>query len=99
MIIKAPEDSQTGLYRIDSDKDSLEFNHIQNITPVLERAKDVRKESDNGWTEGRGFRHIASIPTCEFVTHPELVYDKKALIKWLKTEYGSMFKTVNGGIG
>jgi len=99
MIIKAPKGSPTGLYDIKSNGEKLEFSHIEEITPVLERVADVRKNSDNGWTEGKGFRHIASIPACEFVRHPELAYDHKALIKWLKTEYGSLFRTVNGGLG
>jgi hypothetical protein len=99
MIIKAPKNSQTGLYDIKANGENLEFNHIQEITPVLERAADIRKDSNNGWTEKKGFRHIACVPTCEFVKHPELAYDQKALTRWLKTEYGSMFRTVDGGLG
>lgn len=98
MIIKAPKSTQTGLYDIKETGDSLEFSHIENITPAMERAAEVRKNSNNGWTEGKGFRHIASVPPSEFFKHPEWAEDKDALIKWLKTDYGSLFRTVGGGL-
>ena len=99
MIIKAPKNTPTGLYDAKGSGDKIIFDHIQNIQPVLERAADIRKNSDNGWSEKRSFRHIACIPTVEYFNHPEWEQDKQALVKWLKTEYGSAFRTVSGGLG
>jgi hypothetical protein len=76
--------------------DKFIFNHMQDTAPTMEQAQYERDLSNNGWTEDRSMRKIASIPEIELVKHPEFLHDQKALLTWLKGE-GRKYATVTKG--
>jgi hypothetical protein len=76
--------------------DKFVFTHGQDTNPTMGAAQYERDWSDNGWTEDRSMRKIASIPEIELVKHPEFLHDQKALLTWLKGE-GRKYATVTKG--
>ena len=86
-----------GLISTDYKGGKFTFTHAQNIDDSARIASDLRKATDEtkGWSKSKEFKLIASIPMLEYVKHPEWVEDRKALLKWLKTDYGSLFKVSN----
>lgn len=77
--------------------DNFVFNHMQDTAPTQLSCYQDRLHTDNGWTEDRSMRKIASIPEIELVKHPEFLHDQKALLTWLKGE-GKKYTTVTKGI-
>ncbi len=57
---------------------------IWNIEPLLKENKKLREKGGKGMSKGKTMRRIGSIPLLEFIRHPELIYDNKALKKFLK---------------
>lgn len=97
MIIKTNKNIE-GLAKIEYEKDNFIFTHAQNITPSLEQAHLLREFGNNGWSTDKNYRRIATIPSIEFVRHPEWAQDTEQIIKWLKSEDGKPYRTVKGGI-
>ena len=69
---------------------------IWDIEPLLKANKRMRQESGKGFSKGKTMRRLASIPLIEFIRHPELVYDDKALKKFIKEH--PEYRTSEGGV-
>lgn len=88
------------LANIEAKKDKVLFTRVYDPTPAMKQAHEDRKDLSQGWSKDRTMRRIASIPPQEFFKHPEweeelIAYgDSPSMRKWLQTEYGSLFKTV-----
>lgn len=94
---------KNGLADVEYVGDKFIFTHVQNIDPIAEQCKELRKGDNNGFSDGHSYREVARIPDLVFFAHPELVDDKgrinmKELRKFLKTPAGEMYKTVENGI-
>lgn len=92
---------------ITEDKDGLTLHKTVNIDPVLKANYEAKKDGQNGFSKDRSYRRVASIPmeTWLDLTRrvPELLIgDKelreKTLAKWLRSEEGKMFWTVEKGV-
>lgn len=100
-IIKSRGYIENGLHSIDAKGDNLIYTHVEDVMPYQEYAYLQRKGIGNGFSKKRHFRKIASIPPLVWM---ELVKKcggnppEKEIRKFLKTEEGKMFKTVDGGI-
>lgn len=97
-LIKEQSASGSGLIDIKADGEKYIFLHGQEVTPILAKAYDIRKWSDNGWTEDRNFRQVGAVPEIEFVKHPEWTHEPGLIIKWLNTDEGQPYRTVNGRV-
>lgn len=86
------------LMSIETEGNKMLFNHIQNVTPDLEFCEQMRNTDGNGFSDGRQQRHIGRVPDLIFCQHPEWNDDPSLVAKWLNTEEGRPFRTVNGGI-
>lgn len=87
-----------GLLGVKNDGDKTIFTHAQNVTPDLEFCHEMRKDTNNGWSRDRNYRHIARIPDTLFLSHPEWMQDPSLITKWLRTDEGKQFATVSKGI-
>jgi hypothetical protein len=87
----------TFLRNVECVGDNFIFNHMQDTAPTQEQVYLDRTYSDNGWTQDRTMRKIASIPEVEFLKHPEFLHDQKAITTWLKGE-GKKYMTVTKGV-
>ena len=78
--------------------DQVVFNHVANIAPTLESAKQLREFSDNGWTHDRSLRQIGCIDAHTFhklmTERPEIAKDPDKLRDWLMSSEGEEFRTV-----
>ena len=97
-LIREPNSYGAGLVEIKADNDKFIFLHAQDVTPILVKAHDIRKHSDNGWTEDRNFRQIGAIPEIEFLKHPEWMHEPDLIAKWLNSDEGRGFRTVNNRV-
>ena len=86
-----------------------EFNLLQtvDIEPVLKANCESKKDLQNGFSKDRSYRKVASIPMETWLAltrkMPELLLgDKelreKTLNKWLRSEEGKMFWSVESGV-
>lgn len=87
-----------GMYGMEAKGDVLLFNHAQNIEPDLEFCYNMRNTDGNGFSDKRQQRHIGRVPDIIFCMHPEWNDHPEEVAKWLNTEEGKPFRTVNGGI-
>lgn len=94
MIIK----DKTYLHSIEEDGDLLKFNHVQDISPTLRAAQEIREHSDNGWTHDRSMRQIGLIDELTFqkllTERPEIAKDGKELYKFIMSPEGAQYRTV-----
>ena len=74
------------LYDYHDEGDKTVFTHVQNIEDVVESAQQIRKYSDNGFTESREFQMIARIAQADAIKHPEIFTDEKAMKLYLQGE-------------
>jgi hypothetical protein len=101
MIIRSKADPHSGLAQIDAAKDKLIFTHVFNPMPTMAAAAEARKDPNQGWSKDRTRRKIASIPPLEWFKHPEwdeeiiASGDSPSMRRWLQSDYGRMFKTVD----
>ena len=86
-----------------TDGERIYERNVLDITSLLEENKRKRNESNNGFTDDRGLRHIAELDMVTVhklkVEHNIDVFnndDMPRLKKWLKEH--PAFMTVNGGI-
>ena len=89
------------------DRDEFTLNKSVNIGSVLEANYLSKKDSQNGFSKDKSLRKVASIPFETWIEltrkMPELVLgDKelkeKTLNKWLRSEEGKMFWSVEKGV-
>ena len=95
MLFRSNKAIADGLIEQEYKGDKFVFTHAQKIDPVLNRVELLRKNTDKGWTQQKEFKLIASVPTIEYLNHPEWYHDDAAFVKWLNTDYGSQFKVSN----
>ena len=81
------------------DGDEFTMHHVQPTLSVKKEAYELRQHGDNGWTDGRNFRHIAHIPALDAIKIEAKIPgvfgdDRKALNGWLKTVEGEDYLTV-----
>lgn len=96
MILKQNIINPTTILKADIQGDNFVFVHGQNTLPVQQQAYADRMSDNNGFTDNRSMRKIASIPEIEFIRHPEWIHDQKAMLKWLKGE-GRKYACVTKG--
>jgi len=77
----------------------FKITHVQPIADIVNEVQAFKSlDTRNGFSFDKSVRRIASIPAIEFVKHPEWAHDQKALRKWLKSEEGRMYLTVEKGV-
>ena len=86
------------ILRAKYEGEKFKIQHGELIQPIEADVQDIREHTDNGWTDEKNFRQIASIPSLVFMEHPEFLHDDLALRRWLKTEEGRRYRTVRKGI-
>ncbi len=84
-----------GIIECSNEKEKFIIVHGQKVGPMLMKAYDLREHGDNGFTEDRNFRQIGAIPEIEFTKHPEWLHEPNLIKKWLNTEDGKPYRTVN----
>lgn len=94
MLVKA-KNKQSGLWGIDYKGDNFIMTHAEQVDPMMERAKVIRDESDNGWSEDRNMRQIGCIPSSVLLKHPEWMHEPKLLKRWLMSDEGAPYRTVS----
>ena len=72
--------------------------HGQEIDSTLKSNHYEQMSDNNGWSKGRQFRKIGSIPDIVFSQHPEFLKDPRLTVRWLKSDAGKPFRTVRKGI-
>ena len=95
MIIRSNK-AQEGLQRIIDKGDQRIFQHLEDVTPMMKTAQAVREHSNNGWTEKKSMRHIASLPSTIVLKYPEMLQDRTGTLlrKFLQTEEGMRYACV-----
>jgi len=93
MIISTPKKMQTGLVGMENVGELIRFQHVEDVTAVLEYAQKQRLAVGSAHSHGREMEKIATIPGAVLVEHPEFAYDKKAFRKWLKSDEGRGYRT------
>lgn len=96
MIIKSNKVLE-GFQGMESKGDLTTFHHLERVDPIMEKARDMRDFSSNGWTKDRSMRQVATLPSTVILKHPELLQDKsgKLLRKFLQGEEGRRYACVN----
>ncbi len=75
--------------------DKIKALYMQDTTDIQCQAYLDREHGNNGFTEGKHFRKIASIPETVMAEHPEFQHDRHALNMWLENE-GANYRCVRG---
>lgn len=75
-------------------RDKYIILHGQQIDATMKSNYYKRLDSNNGWSKGRQFRHIGSIPDIIFSQHPEMLKDARLMERYLKSDLGEPFRTV-----
>jgi hypothetical protein len=92
---------------ITEDKGEFILHKSVDIEPVLKSNYESKKDLQNGFSKDRAYRKVASIPMETWLDltrkMPELIIgDKelreKTLNKWLKSDEGKMFWSVERGV-
>jgi hypothetical protein len=76
--------------------DNLVVKQAEYVAPAQWDAYCDREYGNNGWTEGKNFRKIATIPASILHEHPEFQYDRRALNHWLQNA-GAPYSSVKKG--
>ena len=73
-------------------------HHIQDTSLIQETCHELRQDSNNGFTDKKGFRKIATIAPLDAVRlqaeRPGFFSSPEMIKEWLKTEDGERFLTV-----
>jgi len=95
MVIKSKQNIE-GLFQHEMKGDNFVFHHAEKIDPMLQDAYKQREEANNGFTDTKSFRKIATVPALEFYNNPDLLKDNsnKTWRKYLMGR-GRDFATVN----
>ena len=92
---------------LSEDRDGITLEKSVDIEPILRANHLSKKDSQNGFSKDRSYRKVASIPFETWIDLtrriPEILLgDKelreKSLNKWLRTEEGKMFWSVEKGV-
>lgn len=100
-IIRSRHGIADGIADVQYHGDKMSVTHAQDVIPFYEYAYSQRKRPGNGFSKKRQFRKIASVPTLAWY---ELVKrcggnpSEKEIKRFLNSEEGKMFRTVEGGI-
>ena len=87
--------------------DNLTLTRTIDIDPILRSNYESKKDLSNGFSKDRSYRKVASVPMETWLDltkkMPELIIgDKelreKTLNKWLRSEEGKMFWSVENGV-
>lgn len=72
-----------------------EYTTVTDLADIMEYASECRKNNPTGWVydeKGKKMnRELAALHPIHFQMHPEIKNNKRALIRWLKTEEGKPF--------
>jgi hypothetical protein len=97
MIIKDTDTKADTLRGTTIDGDSYTHHHIQDTSAIQAGCHELRQETNNGFTQGRTMRKIASIPALEGVKlgneRPGFFQSPEMMKEWLKRE-GEAYLTV-----
>lgn len=87
-----------GTFIVDAhyEGDNIVIKQAQDTTPMQWSAYCDREWGNNGWTQAKGFRKIATIPESVLKEHPEFLDDRRALNHWLQNQ-GAPFSSVKKG--
>ncbi len=92
MLFRSNKPIKDGLLEAKYQGDNFKIVHVQNVDHVALEAKKMRDNLINkGWGPEKEWKLIGHIPAIEYLNHPEWEHDPKAIVKWLKTEYGSRY--------
>lgn len=69
---------------IEERGDHAVIHRMVDLEPVLQLNDEYRRMGNNGFSQKRNFRRIASVPIEFFSEHPETLFDDKALKKVLR---------------
>lgn len=92
---------------VTEDKDGLTLTKVIDIEPVLKANYESKKDIQNGYSKDHSYRKVATIPMETWLDltrrMPELLLgDKelkeKTLNKWLRSEEGKLFWSVESGV-
>lgn len=100
-IVRSRAPLANGIAGVEYKGDQFKFTHVQDVSPFQEYAYEQRKEQGNGFSKKRQFRKIASVPNLvwfEFVKRCGGQPTEAQIRKFLRTEEGKMFTTVDKGI-
>lgn len=78
----------------DLEKDKVLFQHVEEVTPILEQNKADRL-GNLPFHRGQDAWHVGRIPMTLFLQHPEWSEDPKALLKFLKSSEGEPYRCSN----
>jgi len=95
MLFKAKFKKSHGLLDVGYEKDKFIFRHVQNVDVIKRRVQRIKHGNEKGWSTGKEFKMIASVPELEFLKHPEWATDEKALYRWLNSDEGRDYKVSN----
>lgn len=87
------------MYDVEHEGNKTIFKHTQYVAHIQDNCKELRKISD-GYSQTKELRHVARIPELVFLKYghifcPQGFLDEKAFYKWLETDEGRPYKTVN----
>lgn len=86
------------------ENNKLILTKTEDISPVLAHNYELRKDSQDGWSKDRSYRHVASIPFPVWLEwtkrYPELVHGDKELkdkltMKLIREREAEEYRTVN----
>lgn len=92
---------------VTEDSCGLTLTKVVNIEPILKANYESKKDIQNGYSQDHSYRKVASLPMETWIDltrrMPELLLgDKelreKTLNKWLRSEEGKMFWSVESGV-
>lgn len=92
---------------VDVDGDKITVTNNEYVGDVMEHNEQLKRAGNNGFSQDREFRRIATIPNSVFFEwmrhYPEIMQGDrelrdKTLKKLLKKPENSWLKTVDGGI-
>ena len=97
MIIDSDRAEET-LRGMTYEGDEYTHHHIQDTSLIQETCHELRQDSNNGFTDNKGFRKIATIAPLDAVRlqaeRPGFFSSPEMIKEWLKTEDGERFLTV-----
>lgn len=97
LITADPEAGYYEYLHYDDATDESRLVREQDVSPILEDARDLRKGFDEKSNWKGDWHRVASIPLSVYYDLPdEIRLNPKALLKWLEQSDNSIFKTRTG---
>ena len=85
-------------FHYDPDTEEAWVEYEEDLQTVVDTAKALHADTDERARYHDGFNHVGYIPPIIQHMHPELMYDNKALAKWLNNPDNRFFRTRPGKI-